>query len=131
MSNTADTSNSTSAAPNKDDNEWRPIGEAVGAGNLPGEFMQSCRAAGPSLTSLAPLVDVIESLCMQCHEQVHSNRATAFFFDRLADAFRLCICHSFAVMTRTRSSGNYSYAVDRHSLLQGSHRRQLQMRALW
>lgn len=31
------------------DNQWRPIGEAVGAGDVP--------------------VEVIESLCMECHEQ--------------------------------------------------------------
>ncbi|GAA6010075.1 hypothetical protein JCM10207_007547 [Rhodosporidiobolus poonsookiae] len=35
--------------PAESDNQWRPIGEAVGAGDVP--------------------VEVIESLCMECHEQ--------------------------------------------------------------
>ncbi|GAA6036729.1 hypothetical protein JCM8097_003450 [Rhodosporidiobolus ruineniae] len=35
--------------PQETDNQWRPIGEAVGAGDVP--------------------VEVIESLCMECHEQ--------------------------------------------------------------
>ncbi|GJN90140.1 hypothetical protein Rhopal_003139-T1 [Rhodotorula paludigena] len=37
------------SAPAQDDSQWRPIGEAVGAGDVP--------------------VEVIESLCMECHEQ--------------------------------------------------------------
>lgn len=39
-----------SAEQQQQENEWKPIGDAVGAGDVP--------------------VEVIESLCMECHEQV-------------------------------------------------------------
>ncbi|GAA5849105.1 hypothetical protein JCM8547_006447 [Rhodosporidiobolus lusitaniae] len=42
-------SDSAPAPPQEGENQWRPIGEAVGAGDVP--------------------VEVIESLCMECHEQ--------------------------------------------------------------
>ena len=43
-----------SATQQPQENEWKPIGDAVGAGDVP--------------------VEVIESLCMECHEQVSLSR---------------------------------------------------------
>jgi hypothetical protein len=80
--------------PGDNENQWRPIGEAVGAGDVP--------------------VEVIESLCMECHEQVR-------FLFHSSSSWMFPLMRASRRGGRAGRAGRDPYALDCHPLLQGGY----------